>query len=85
MPSSSTITKDVLYVAAAINKSSVVNPITSESTEFLELANGCLCCSIKDSGVAAIEALIAREREFDYVVLETTGMADPGACVDYIF
>jgi G3E family GTPase len=44
----------------------------------LELANGCLCCSIKDSGVAAIEKLMLRKGAFDYILLETTGLADPG-------
>jgi G3E family GTPase len=50
----------------------------STSEEFLELANGCLCCSIKDSGVAAIEKLMERKGAFDYILLETTGLADPG-------
>lgn len=48
------------------------------SEEFLELANGCLCCSIKDTGIAAIEKLMARKGAFDYILLETTGLADPG-------
>ncbi|KAI0317515.1 cobW-domain-containing protein [Amylostereum chailletii] len=48
------------------------------SEEVLELANGCLCCSIKDSGVAAIENLMKRKGAFDYILLETTGLADPG-------
>jgi len=42
------------------------------------LANGCLCCSIKDSGVAAIEKLMERKGAFDHILLETTGLADPG-------
>ena len=46
--------------------------------DFLELANGCLCCSIKDQGVAAIEKLMQRKGAFDYILLETTGLADPG-------
>lgn len=47
--------------------------------DFLELANGCICCSVKDSGVNAIEQLMERRGEmFDYVLLETTGLADPG-------
>ncbi|KAJ3275623.1 hypothetical protein HDV01_007626 [Terramyces sp. JEL0728] len=46
--------------------------------EWLELANGCFCCSIKDSGVKAIENLLKRNKTFDYVLLETTGLADPG-------
>ncbi|KIY72486.1 cobW-domain-containing protein [Cylindrobasidium torrendii FP15055 ss-10] len=49
-----------------------------ESEEFLELANGCLCCSIKDTGVAAIEKLMQRKGAFDYILLEATGLADPG-------
>ena len=48
------------------------------SEEFLELANGCLCCSIKDTGVAAIEKLMQRKGAFDHILLETTGLADPG-------
>ncbi|KAG6900344.1 hypothetical protein C0993_012301 [Termitomyces sp. T159_Od127] len=49
-----------------------------QSEEILELANGCLCCSIKDSGVAAIEKLMQRKGAFDHILLETTGLADPG-------
>ncbi|KAJ7212265.1 CobW/HypB/UreG, nucleotide-binding domain-containing protein [Mycena pura] len=49
-----------------------------ESEEFLELANGCLCCSIKDTGIAAIEKLMQRKGGFDHILLETTGLADPG-------
>lgn len=46
--------------------------------EWLELRNGCLCCSLKDSGVKAIENLMKKRGLFDYVLLETTGLADPG-------
>ncbi|XP_078515531.1 zinc-regulated GTPase metalloprotein activator 1B-like [Lissotriton helveticus] len=47
--------------------------------EWLELRNGCLCCSVKDRGVQAIESLMRRRGRFDYILLETTGLADPGA------
>lgn len=47
--------------------------------EWLSLQNGCICCSVKDSGVNAIESLMERRGEkFDYILLETTGLADPG-------
>ncbi|XP_076033810.1 zinc-regulated GTPase metalloprotein activator 1-like [Oratosquilla oratoria] len=46
--------------------------------EWLELRNGCLCCSVKDNGVKAIENLMKKRGKFDYVLLETTGLADPG-------
>src|SRR5215510_6495240 len=65
-------------LAKTINVTSTNDP-GSASEEFLELANGCLCCSIKDSGVAAIEKLMQRKGAFDYILLETTGLADPGA------
>ncbi|BFZ62937.1 hypothetical protein YB2330_004049 [Saitoella coloradoensis] len=46
--------------------------------EWLELKNGCMCCSVKDNGVAAIENLMTKRGKFDYILLETTGVADPG-------
>ena len=46
--------------------------------EWLELRNGCLCCSVKDNGVKAIETLMNKKGKFDYILLETTGLADPG-------
>ncbi|KDR82612.1 hypothetical protein GALMADRAFT_1347544 [Galerina marginata CBS 339.88] len=61
-----------------INVSSPDDPAAEQTEEFLELANGCLCCSIKDTGVAAIEKLMQRKGAFDYILLETTGLADPG-------
>jgi G3E family GTPase len=63
--------------AKTINVSSADDPTAEHSEEFLELANGCLCCSIKDSGVAAIEKLMQRKGAFDHILLETTGLADP--------
>jgi G3E family GTPase len=45
--------------------------------EWLELDNGCLCCAVKDNGVQAIENLMAKKGKFDYILLETTGVADP--------
>lgn len=74
MPNSSR----VLSTAKAINISSADDPTAEQSEEFLELPNGCLCCSIKDTGAAAIEKLMQRKGAFDYILLETTGLADPG-------
>lgn len=46
--------------------------------EWLDLGNGCLCCTVKDNGVLAIENLIENSKEkIDYILLETTGVADP--------
>ena len=45
--------------------------------EWVELANGCLCCSVKTEFVQALEALMQRRSRFDYILIETTG-ALPG-------
>ncbi|KAL5501609.1 hypothetical protein ACEPAH_8869 [Sanghuangporus vaninii] len=63
---------------AAINVSGGLDNPEELSQEFLELPNGCLCCSIKDTGLAAIEKLMEKKGAFDYILLETTGLADPG-------
>jgi G3E family GTPase len=61
-----------------IDKSLVIGKDGQITEEWLELANGCFCCSVKDAGVKAIENLLKKNREFDCVLLETTGLADPG-------
>ncbi|GAM37164.1 hypothetical protein TCE0_022f06847 [Talaromyces pinophilus] len=61
-----------------IEKSLTVNQNGQEVTEWLDVGNGCICCSVKDSGVQAIESLMDRRGTFDYILLETTGLADPG-------
>jgi hypothetical protein len=43
-----------------------------------ELPNGCLCCENRDSLVATLQRIMARRDRFDYVLIETSGMADPG-------
>ncbi|MCJ1378330.1 COBW domain-containing protein 1 [Xylographa soralifera] len=63
---------------ADIERALTVNHNGEEVQEWLELANGCICCSVKDSGVNAIESLMERRGAFDYILLETTGLADPG-------
>ena len=66
------------HSAADIEKALTVTQDGQEVQEWLELGNGCLCCSIKDSGVNAIESLMERRGTFDYIMLETSGLADPG-------
>lgn len=46
--------------------------------DFYELSNGCVCCSVRDDLVDTLERLLARRDRFDYILVETTGMADPG-------
>jgi len=63
---------------SADEKSLAVGENGETFSEWLELRNGCLCCSVKDNGVKAIEMLMEKKGKFDYILLETTGIADPG-------
>ena len=45
--------------------------------DIVELANGCLCCTVADDFVPAIEALLAREPAPEHILIETSGLALP--------
>ncbi|PWA42183.1 cobalamin biosynthesis CobW-like protein [Artemisia annua] len=45
--------------------------------EWVELANGCICCTVKHSLVQALEQLVERKDRLDHILLETTGLANP--------
>ncbi|KAH6763093.1 Cobalamin biosynthesis CobW-like protein [Perilla frutescens var. hirtella] len=45
--------------------------------EWVELANGCVCCTVKHSLVQALEQLVERKERLDHILLETTGLANP--------
>lgn len=50
--------------------------------EWVELHNGCLCCSAMDDGLVALEKLVRRpDQSFTHVIIETTGLAIPGPLV----
>ncbi|CCH44814.1 COBW domain-containing protein 1 [Wickerhamomyces ciferrii] len=64
--------------SSEIEKSLTVTSGDETYQDWLDLGNGCLCCSVKDIGVKAIEDLIARSADkIDYILLETSGIADP--------
>jgi G3E family GTPase len=46
--------------------------------DFFELSNGCLCCTVRDDLVETLERVLARRDRYDYILIETTGMANPG-------
>lgn len=45
--------------------------------EWVELGNGCVCCTVKHSLVQALEQLVQRKDRLDHILLETTGLANP--------
>lgn len=51
--------------------------VVSADRDVVALTNGCICCSVSDGLVAALERLLCRTDSFDLLVIETTGIADP--------
>jgi G3E family GTPase len=45
--------------------------------DMISLANGCVCCQIRDDLVDAVERLLARPEPPEYILLEASGVADP--------
>ncbi len=50
---------------------------TTPSNNILELANGCLCCTVQEEFLPTMKALIERRDQIDCVVIETSGLALP--------
>ncbi len=51
--------------------------IVGAADDMIELANGCICCSINNDLVDAIFRVLQREPGVDYLIVETSGLADP--------
>jgi G3E family GTPase len=51
--------------------------IVSTNDSMVELNNGCVCCTINDDLVDAVYRVLERPEKVDYLVVETTGLADP--------
>jgi cobalamin biosynthesis protein CobW len=62
-------------VDGSILKSCGVESCPEEN--IVELANGCLCCTVADDFIPAIEALLARTPQPEQIVIETSGLALP--------
>jgi len=51
--------------------------VVTTGEEMVELSNGCVCCSINGELMEAVERIMDRPEPMDYIVVETTGLADP--------
>lgn len=51
--------------------------IISTDEDMVELSNGCICCTINEDLVNAVYRVLERDDKVDYLVVETTGLADP--------
>ena len=52
--------------------------IEGQCEALFELNDGCVCCSVREDLIAVFEQLLGRLSEIDHIVIETTGLADPG-------
>ncbi|RAM49168.1 MAG: GTP-binding protein [Hapalosiphonaceae cyanobacterium JJU2] len=50
---------------------------TDDDNNMVELSNGCICCTINNDLVDAVYKVLERQENIDYLVVETTGLADP--------
>lgn len=51
--------------------------VVSTSADMVELSNGCICCTINGELLDAVDRILKRPEPLDYLVVETTGLADP--------
>ncbi|MEB3255540.1 MAG: GTP-binding protein [Synechococcaceae cyanobacterium] len=51
--------------------------IVATGEDMVELSNGCICCSINGELLDAVYRILDRPEKVDYLVVETTGLADP--------
>jgi len=55
------------------------------SEEIIEVMNGCICCTVRGDLVQALKRLHKKVKQFDGVLIETTGLADPAPVVQTFF
>ncbi|HVY70682.1 MAG TPA: GTP-binding protein, partial [Verrucomicrobiae bacterium] len=53
--------------------------------EIFEMNNGCLCCTVRGDLIRVLGGLMKRRDKFDYILVETTGLADPGPVAQTFF
>ena len=59
--------------------------ITHSDDELFEMNNGCICCTVRGDLIRTLHGLLARPLAFDAVIVETTGLADPGPVAQTFF
>jgi G3E family GTPase len=81
----------IAVVENEFGEESIDNEILVNDTEeqIIQLNNGCVCCTIREDLRTTLQLLAAKKRQglldFDRVVIETTGLADPGPVTQTFF
>ena len=58
--------------------------ITSDE-EVIEMNNGCICCTVRSDLIESFDKLLTDGHQFDRLIIETTGLADPGPVIQTFF
>ncbi|WP_051063500.1 CobW family GTP-binding protein [Ilumatobacter nonamiensis] len=66
---------DAELLQAALDGGSTTTP--SDATPIVNLANGCVCCTLGDDLRATLDELVAIRPSLDHIVIEASGVADP--------
>ena len=59
--------------------------VINADEEIFEMSNGCICCTVRGDLIRVLSNLMKRRDKFDYVLVETTGLADPGPVAQTFF
>ncbi|HQD49477.1 GTP-binding protein, partial [Ottowia sp.] len=63
--------------------------VTESKEQIVQMSNGCICCTIREDLRETLQLLAAKKRknllDFDRIVIETTGVADPGPVAQTFF
>ena len=59
--------------------------VINADEEIFEMSNGCICCTVRGDLIRVLGNLMKRRDKFDYVLVETTGLADPGPVAQTFF
>ena len=81
----------IAVIENEFGEENIDNEILSVNTEeqIIQMSNGCVCCTIREDLRSTLADLAAKRRrgelQFDRVVIETTGLADPGPVAQTFF
>jgi G3E family GTPase len=59
--------------------------VVNTEEEIFEMNNGCLCCTVRGDLIRILGNLMKRRDKFDRILVETTGLADPGPVAQTFF
>ncbi|MGE3623988.1 MAG: GTP-binding protein [Bdellovibrionales bacterium] len=59
--------------------------VVGADEEIFEMNNGCICCTVRGDLIRIIAGIMKRAQNFDGILIETTGLADPGPVAQTFF